>query len=399
MNEQLEQTIQDMQQHLLVANTELVAYKEKREADGGMNLQDVLMENETLKLKLQGLEAEEIELIDRLEETQEELMNMQSELEAMEREMNARPDVPSMVGVTEIEGSRPIKPKPSVDNIADAELIELLEEEVSRLTARLMDAENNNSMLNEELEKVSEELMAAMTVGHDDKQRALVLEGKLENLHSEALAVAPADANAGDWKVEKEVLLAEINLLNDTINEQQLLLDKPPTDAALQTGPTFTATEHEELLKRIAELSAAQVSVQPRAEMVLHVEEDFTALTDADSLKAALETYAAKLAQTRSSNSKLLQKVQALRGNIQVMCRIRPPNLREVEAGVKIQVEAMSDTELGIYDKRNHEWKSFIFDRVWGPECSQSEVFFDVEALALSVIDGFNVIHSSFHPH
>lgn len=31
-----------------------------------------------------------------------------------------------------------------------------------------------------------------------------------------------------------------------------------------------------------------------------------------------------------------------------------------------------------------------MFDRVWGPEASQSDVFFDVEALALSVVDGFN---------
>jgi hypothetical protein len=45
---------------------------------------------------------------------------------------------------------------------------------------------------------------------------------------------------------------------------------------------------------------------------------------------------------------------------------------------------------VGCFDARTNKWKSFAFDRVWGPDQSQQSVFQDVEPLALSVVDGFN---------
>jgi kinesin family protein C2/C3 len=50
----------------------------------------------------------------------------------------------------------------------------------------------------------------------------------------------------------------------------------------------------------------------------------------------------------------------------------------------------LSETELGCYDSRNSKWKSFAFDKVWGPDQTQQSIFRDVEPLALSVVDGFN---------
>lgn len=60
-------------------------------------------------------------------------------------------------------------------------------------------------------------------------------------------------------------------------------------------------------------------------------------------------------------------------------------------------MEALSDVEVGFLDQRQvhggseqQEWKAFNFDRVWGPESTQEDVFLDVEALALSVMEGEN---------
>lgn len=97
-----------------------------------------------------------------------------------------------------------------------------------------------------------------------------------------------------------------------------------------------------------------------------------------------------KSAKQREHNAQLLGKILSLQGNIQVFCRVRPLRMKEVQCGNKNVVEALSETEVGCYDSRTHKWKSFGFDRVWGPDQSQQSVFQDVEPLALSVVDGYN---------
>jgi kinesin family protein C2/C3 len=92
----------------------------------------------------------------------------------------------------------------------------------------------------------------------------------------------------------------------------------------------------------------------------------------------------------REYNAQLLSKMLHLQGNIQVYCRLRPMTITEVQNGFKSVCESLSETEVGCFDNRTNKWKSFAFDRVWGPDQSQQSVFQDVEPLALSVVDGFN---------
>jgi DNA repair exonuclease SbcCD ATPase subunit len=92
----------------------------------------------------------------------------------------------------------------------------------------------------------------------------------------------------------------------------------------------------------------------------------------------------------REYNAQLLSKMLHLQGNIQVYSRVRPMTMSEVQKGYKTVVESLSETELGCFDSRTNKWKSFAFDRVWGPDQSQQSVFQDVEPVALSVVDGYN---------
>lgn len=110
-------------------------------------------------------------------------------------------------------------------------------------------------------------------------------------------------------------------------------------------------------------------------------------------MKKISEEYKAlerKSAQQREYNAQLLSKILSLQGSIQVCARVRPMRISEVHAGHKNVVEALSETELGCFDGRINKWKSFSFDKVWGPDQSQQAIFQDVEPLALSVVDGFN---------
>lgn len=95
-----------------------------------------------------------------------------------------------------------------------------------------------------------------------------------------------------------------------------------------------------------------------------------------------------KAAEQRERNNGLLSQIIRLQANIRVCCRIRPVGPGErVE---KVVAEPLSDTEVGCFDGRTSAWRSYAFDRVWGPDHDQSCVYRDVEPLATSVVDGYN---------
>ena len=111
---------------------------------------------------------------------------------------------------------------------------------------------------------------------------------------------------------------------------------------------------------------------------------------DPAQMKEELVSLEKKCNSQRDYNNQLLSKMLQLQGNIQVFCRIRPVSVKEIKQGCKTTVEALSESELGCFDSRTNQWKSFAFDRVWGTDQSQQEIFQDVEPIALSVVDGFN---------
>jgi len=111
---------------------------------------------------------------------------------------------------------------------------------------------------------------------------------------------------------------------------------------------------------------------------------------DPEKMKTELLALDKKCSAQRDYNNQLLSKMLSLQGNIQVFCRIRPMSINEIQKGYKTVVESLSESELGCFDSRTQAWKSFAFDRVWGPDQSQQNIFQDVEPIALSVVDGFN---------
>mmetsp|Transcript_14692 Transcript_14692/g.40857 ORF Transcript_14692/g.40857 Transcript_14692/m.40857 type:complete len:1338 (-) Transcript_14692:2287-6300(-) len=111
---------------------------------------------------------------------------------------------------------------------------------------------------------------------------------------------------------------------------------------------------------------------------------------DPGAMGEELRTLQKRCNAQRDYNNQLLSKMLNLQGNIQVFCRIRPTSIKEIQNGNSNVVESLSETELGCFDNRTNKWKSFAFDRVWGQDQSQQNIFQDVEPIALSVVDGFN---------
>lgn len=118
-----------------------------------------------------------------------------------------------------------------------------------------------------------------------------------------------------------------------------------------------------------------------------------------DALIAADEARQ-KLIKEETERRALFNKYQELKGNIRVMCRVRP--VLEESEGTAAELEFPDDkTSAQIYvkgpEERNALGKTssktypFEFDRVFTPQIHNEEVFDEIAQLVQSALDGYNV--------
>jgi len=119
-----------------------------------------------------------------------------------------------------------------------------------------------------------------------------------------------------------------------------------------------------------------------------------------DAVRAA-EVSKQKLIKEETLRRILFNQVQELKGNIRVMCRVRPVFESRETDPAKISFPDMDKeckelailgkeekSSLGTITRKNH---SFTFDRVFGPESQNQEVFEEISQLVQSALDGYNV--------
>ncbi|RDL34375.1 putative carboxy-terminal kinesin 2 [Venustampulla echinocandica] len=119
-----------------------------------------------------------------------------------------------------------------------------------------------------------------------------------------------------------------------------------------------------------------------------------------EAVKSAEESKK-KLIKEETLRRILFNQVQELKGNIRVMCRVRPlpDNADDEAAQVKypdIEREAKELEILGKEEKSSlgnisRKTHSFTFDRVFGPDSQNQEVFEEISQLVQSALDGYNV--------
>ncbi|KAL7624965.1 kinesin-like nuclear fusion protein [Parahypoxylon ruwenzoriense] len=113
-----------------------------------------------------------------------------------------------------------------------------------------------------------------------------------------------------------------------------------------------------------------------------------------------------KLMKEEERRHKLFEQVQELKGNIRVMCRIKPPSDRENDALIKFNPrpsELDEDKIDGITIPTEREDfrepgkmipgkpKDFNFERVFDDHCTNKDVFDEISQLVQSVMDGKKV--------
>ncbi|KAF2324850.1 hypothetical protein GH714_018040 [Hevea brasiliensis] len=94
-----------------------------------------------------------------------------------------------------------------------------------------------------------------------------------------------------------------------------------------------------------------------------------------------------------AENRKLFNELQDLKGNIRVYCRVRPLLSGQAEKRTTIEhIGENGELVVGNPSKQGKDGnRLFRFNKVYGPNATQGEVFSDTQPLIRCVLDGYNV--------
>ncbi|WYZ46599.1 hypothetical protein EsH8_IX_000824 [Colletotrichum jinshuiense] len=161
----------------------------------------------------------------------------------------------------------------------------------------------------------------------------------------------------------------------------------------------------------ISELSASNVTLEAKINSlkshVEFLESDSKAQSDSfanmearlqEALKVA-EVAKEKLIKEETERRVLFNKYQELKGNIRVMCRVRPVLNPSEGAPAKVTFPdektsaeiALQTQEVNSFGDVSNKNISFEFDRVFDPAAQNQDVFDEISQLVQSALDGYNV--------
>jgi len=118
-----------------------------------------------------------------------------------------------------------------------------------------------------------------------------------------------------------------------------------------------------------------------------------------EALKAAEESRQ-KLIKEETERRALFNKYQELKGNIRVMCRVRPvldekdgdtARMAYPDVKTSTQIEVTGEEERSSLGRVSRKVVPFEFDRVFSPDAQNDEVFGEISQLVQSALDGYNV--------
>lgn len=134
--------------------------------------------------------------------------------------------------------------------------------------------------------------------------------------------------------------------------------------------------------------SVAALSSQQLPTLVAQVSEQLSSRLKQQSAAMAgvVDNYKRELKERK----RLFNLVQELKGNIRVLCRVRPISKSEISNGSKVACKIPSPEEITLAGEKG-KTKTWEFDRVFDSNSTQDAVFLEVQPLVTSILDGYSV--------
>lgn len=191
--------------------------------------------------------------------------------------------------------------------------------------------------------------------------------------------VAVLEREAAKWKNAADsgaVQAAAINSAEDEALKAQEKEEYARLCAAEKELLCELAAKKRELEMAQAQASALQTSTNK----------------ELDELRASLERYIGmdeRYKSLREENRELYNTVQDLRGSIRVFCRVRPQGATgDFSESI---IEVGEDGALAAFSAKHNKWHEYKFDRIFGEDSRQAEIFQETKPLCRSVLEGYNV--------
>ncbi|KAL5374403.1 hypothetical protein PMIN02_012253 [Paraphaeosphaeria minitans] len=239
----------------------------------------------------------------------------------------------------------------------------------------------------EELETLERRLKAELEEERGNRQRER--QDVLKEFDSE---LRNARLEADTKERENQLLQGELTNTKAELDRERLLksaLQGQLTDA---TTTTLRLEASNKAMKEKIDFLESDSQAQSSAFNELHrrMEEAF----------AVAEAAQEKLRQEETLRRKLHNQVQELKGNIRVMCRVRPAHDSETDPA-KIgfpdadtdskEVAVQGPEKISAMGTNITQTYSYTFDRVFSPGSQNAEVFEEISQLVQSALDGYNV--------
>uniref|UniRef100_A0A6N2KAR2 Kinesin motor domain-containing protein n=1 Tax=Salix viminalis TaxID=40686 RepID=A0A6N2KAR2_SALVM len=247
----------------------------------------------------------------------------------------------------------------------------------------------------EEERKLEEERVAKLIIEREQKDLHLsTLKQELElEKETHELRHLQRETEAKDAQAGLEERLKELELhLEDSKNQVKVL-------QAHSQSKSKTIDKKEDTFKGFVEfqlgaLQGMRISSKSIKQEILQVQKSYTEEFNGLEVKLkALIDATGDYHLVVAENRRMFNELQELKGNIRVYCRIRPflPGQVAKQTAVEYIGEngelAVVNPSKQVKDRR----RNFKFNKVFGPDSTQEEVYSDTQPLIRSVLDGYSV--------